>query len=133
MRWWERDGRVIGQIGRIHFEAELLPGRVSTGLNPRTLYKGGGRLVRLRIDEAGRGIALYQRGWRYGRRKHLAIIRRVVDLLDGRQALDARREAARQRRLPQELARPSVLAGLFQLHVVTVGGGGVDRCRVAFR
>jgi hypothetical protein len=75
---------VEGTFGRYDFRAELAAGPVSQGLDPRTLRKGGGRLVRLEILERGVPVAVYRRGWRYGRRRYGPVIARVARLLDGR-------------------------------------------------
>lgn len=91
-----RDGVMWGEVGSYLWEARLARGPVSYGLDPRTLYKGYGRIVqlalyeKLRADGDGtiphvthRKVASYNAGWLYGRKKHLAIIRRVVHFLEG--------------------------------------------------
>ncbi len=88
-RRFEQDGVIAGHIGHYGFDARLTQGRVSYGLNHRTLYKGDGRIAQLRIWRFGRSgeivtLALYDRGWRFGRIEHLGIVRRLVQALDGR-------------------------------------------------
>ncbi len=88
-RRFEQDGVIAGHIGHYGFHARLTQGRVSYGLNHSTLYKGGGRIAQLRIwrfDRSGEMItlALYDRGWRFGRLEHLNVVRRLVQALDGR-------------------------------------------------
>lgn len=88
-RRFEQDGVIAGHIGRYGFQARLTQGPVSYGLNHRTLYKGQGRIAQLRLwrfDRSGEMVtlALYDRGWRFGRLEHLGIVRRLVQVLDGR-------------------------------------------------
>jgi len=88
-RGFEQDGLIAGHLGRYGYEARLTCGPVSYGLNRRTLYKGEGRIARLKIwhfDRRGElvTLALYDHGWRFGRLRHLRIVRRLVTALDGR-------------------------------------------------
>ncbi len=88
-RRFEQDGVIAGHIGRYGFNARLTRGPVSYGLNHRTLYKGDGRIAQLRIwrfDRTGEMVtlALYDRGWRFGRLENLHLVRRLVQVLDGR-------------------------------------------------
>lgn len=88
-RRFEQDGIIAGHIGRYGFHARLTQGPVSYGLNHHTLYKGHGRIAQLRIwrfDARGDQVtlALYDRGWRYGRLENLGLVRRLVEVLDGR-------------------------------------------------
>ncbi len=88
-RRFEEDGVIAGHLGKYGFHARLTQGRVSYGLNQRTLYKGGGRIAQLRIwrfDRRGEMVtlALYDRGWRFGRIENLGVVRRLVQALDGR-------------------------------------------------
>ncbi|MDA8344386.1 MAG: hypothetical protein M0Z66_02760 [Thermaerobacter sp.] len=88
-RRFEEDGVVAGHLGRYGFMARLTRGPVSYGLNRSTLYKGRGRIAQLRIwrfDHSGEVeiLALYDKGWQYGRLQHLRVVRRLVDTLDGR-------------------------------------------------
>lgn len=79
---FDRDNRRSGRVGSIFYEVELSRAPVSYGLNVRTLYKGGGRISRLSLWREKRGckerLALYARGWRYGRKKHLGAVLKVV-------------------------------------------------------
>ncbi|MCL5039354.1 MAG: hypothetical protein M1299_05960 [Firmicutes bacterium] len=91
-----RDGLVTGEAGSFLWEARLARRPVSYGLDSITLYKGSGRIVQLalyekmRADPADGGIyhvthrkvAAYNAGWLYGRKRHLAIIRRIVNFLE---------------------------------------------------
>ena len=88
-RRFEEDGVVAGHFGRYGFHARLTQGPVSYGLNQHSLYKGHGRIAQLRIWQFDRSgamvtLALYDRGWRFGRRQHLGVVRRLVEVLDGR-------------------------------------------------
>lgn len=88
-RRFEEDGVVAGHLGQYGFMARLTRGPVSYGLNRATLYKGKGRIAQLRIWQFGMAgeiqtVALYDKGWQYGRMPHLRIVRRLVDTLDGR-------------------------------------------------
>ena len=88
-RSFEQDGIVAGHLGRYGYHARLTRGPVSYGLNRRTLYKGQGRIAQLRIwhfDRSGAMVTLvlYDRGWRFGRLRHLGLVRRLVQVLDGR-------------------------------------------------
>lgn len=83
-----RDGVVHGECGGLRWEARLTRGPVSYGLNPATLYKGGGRIARLvlyqpipgtRLD---RKVAAFDKGWQFGRQQHLSALRRVVTYLE---------------------------------------------------
>lgn len=82
-----RDGLVRGELGRYRWEARLTRGPVSYGLNPETLLKGSGRIARLVLYEQipgmrhGRKVAAFERGWQFGRKEYLALIRRVVSYL----------------------------------------------------
>lgn len=84
------EGYVRGELGSYIYEARLTRGTVSYGLDPDSLYKGWSRLARLVIyqkltgDPEGptRKLASYDRGWHFGRQKHLALVRRVVRQLD---------------------------------------------------
>ncbi|HYF96355.1 MAG TPA: hypothetical protein VD969_29460 [Symbiobacteriaceae bacterium] len=83
-----RDGIMRGECGRYRWEARMARGPVSYGLDPATLYKGPGRIVRLVLYEelsrsgAGHKVAAFDRGWLYGRKEHLAIVQRVVRYLE---------------------------------------------------
>lgn len=83
-----RDGLLRGACGAYQWEARLTRGPVSYGLDPRTLYKGGGRIARLILYEAipgsalQRKVAAYDRGWLFGRKVYLPILYRVVDYLE---------------------------------------------------
>jgi hypothetical protein len=83
----ERDGLVLGEVGRFRWEARLARGPVSYGLNPETLYKGTGRIARLILFEPlpgsarGRKVAAFEKGWLFGRKEHLGMIRKVVAYL----------------------------------------------------
>jgi hypothetical protein len=83
-----RDGVMQGTCGPYHWEARMARGPVSYGLDPHTLYKGGGRIVRLVLYEqlAGtrRKVAAYDRTWQFGRKEHLATIERLVRYLERR-------------------------------------------------
>lgn len=77
-----------GRLGSIAWEARLTARPVSYGLNPRTLLKGQGRVARLVLYQSiGRAkvphkLAVYDRGWHFGRKRHLALIQRVVAELE---------------------------------------------------
>lgn len=80
---------MAGHLGRYGFMARMTQGPVSYGLNRGTLYKGSGRIAHLRIWQFDRSggvetLALYDKGWRFGRIRHLRVVRRLVDTLDGR-------------------------------------------------
>lgn len=83
-----RDGLMRGRCGRFQWEARMARGPVSYGLDPATLYKGSGRIVRLVIYEplgarsGGRKVAAYDRNWLFGRKEHLSVIERVVRYLE---------------------------------------------------
>ncbi len=85
-----RDGVIRGEAGPYQWEARLARGPVSYGLDPVTLYKGPGRIARLVLyltlpgTRSRRKVAAFDRGWRFGRKEHLAVIRRVVRYLDRR-------------------------------------------------
>ncbi|HEY3366037.1 MAG TPA: hypothetical protein VGK74_13350 [Symbiobacteriaceae bacterium] len=85
-----RDGLISGELGRYRWEARLTRGPVSYGLDPGTLYKGAGRIARLvlyeRIEGTGcsRKVAAFDRGWIFGRKSHLEVVRRVVAYLADR-------------------------------------------------
>lgn len=89
VRRFEEDGLIAGHLGDYGFMARLTQGPVGYGLNRRTLYKGDGRIAQLRIWSFSRDgqvqiLALYDHGWRFGRMRHLRLVRRMVDVLDGR-------------------------------------------------
>ena len=81
-------GTIRGQTGGYLWEARLSQGPTSYGLNPSTLYKGGGRVARLvlyqRLGAGGsvRKVAVYDRGWRYGRLRHLPAVRHLIRRLE---------------------------------------------------
>lgn len=83
-----RDGLMRGECGAYHWEVRLTRGPVSYGLDPQTLYKGRGRIARLILYEAipgtslQRKVAAYDRGWRFGRQQHIAVLRRVVGYIE---------------------------------------------------
>ncbi|MFZ5822971.1 MAG: hypothetical protein ACOY94_01310 [Bacillota bacterium] len=85
-----RDGVVQGECGPYRWEARLTRGPVSYGLDPATLYKGQGRVARLILYEAITGtglqrkVAAYNRGWQYGRKEYLGVVKRVVTYLEAR-------------------------------------------------
>jgi hypothetical protein len=84
-----RDGVMRGECGHYRWEARMARGPVSYGLDPQTLYKGSGRIVRLVLFEAlassaARKVAAYDRGWQYGRKEHFTAIQRVVRYLERR-------------------------------------------------
>lgn len=73
-----------GRFGTISWEARVAAGPVSYGLNPNTLLKGRGRVARLVVyqhigrQELPHKVAVYDRGWHFGRKQHLPIIQRVM-------------------------------------------------------
>lgn len=81
-------GQLSGSLPGYRWEAYVARGPVSHGLDPRTLYKGQGRIVRLLLyaplgpTGPWRKAAAYQRGWLFGRKQHLSAIRDVVKRLD---------------------------------------------------
>lgn len=83
-----RDGLIRGDLGRYSWEARMTRGPVSYGLDPATLYKGRGRIARLALYErigatrATRKVAMFDRGWQFGRKEHLAILERIVHYLE---------------------------------------------------
>lgn len=83
-----RDGVMRGEVGRYRWEARMTRGPVSYGLDPASLYKGYGRIVRLVVYEelaprgACRKVAAFDRGWSFGRKEHLSVIERVVRYLE---------------------------------------------------
>lgn len=83
-----RDGLLRGRLGPYEWEARITRGPVSYGLDPRTLYKGTGRIARLvlwqRIPGTNlfRKAAAFDKGWLFGRKAHLAAVERVVQYLD---------------------------------------------------
>jgi hypothetical protein len=83
-----RDGLMQGTCGAYRWEARMTRGPVSYGLDPESLYKGGGRIVRLVLYErlAGtyRKVAAFDRAWHFGRKEHLCTIERVVGYLERR-------------------------------------------------
>lgn len=94
----ERDGSLRGEAGHYLWEARLARRPIVDGLDPSSLYKGYGRIIRLVIFErlaetqeslAGgqrpwlfRKVASYDRGWHFGRRRHLPVIRKIVQHLE---------------------------------------------------
>lgn len=85
-----RDGLLRGDAGGLVWEARLARGPVSYGLDAATLYKGRGCIARLVLLEpipgsrVQRRVALFDRGWRFGRREYLPVIKRVVSYLERR-------------------------------------------------
>jgi hypothetical protein len=82
-----RDGLMRGEAGRYQWEARMARGPVSYGLDPASLYKGHGRIVRLVVYEqlargASRKVAAFDRNWLFGRKEHLSVIERVVRYLE---------------------------------------------------
>lgn len=83
-----RDGLLRGEAGPFRWEARLARGPVSFGLNPRTLYKGGGRVARLilyrQVGESActRKVAAFDGGWQFGRKAHLPLLARIVAFLE---------------------------------------------------
>lgn len=88
-------GVVGGRFGRYRWVARLGRKPLSYGLNPETLYKGGGRVARLVLYEpAGvtasgepvlRKVAAYNGqtgGWQFGRKRHLAVLVPLVRSLE---------------------------------------------------
>lgn len=81
-------GAFSGVTGGLKWEAYLANGPVSYGLDPATLYKGRGRIVRLVLyapvpgTTAWRKVASYHRGWVFGRTRHLPVLRTVVSRLE---------------------------------------------------
>lgn len=79
---------ITGRDGDYHWEVRLARREVCDGLNPRTLYKGGGRIVRLVLYRPvgpwglRRKVAAFDRGWHFGRLAHLSLIRRIVAEVD---------------------------------------------------
>ncbi|MGE5589612.1 MAG: hypothetical protein ACM3ZA_03125 [Bacillota bacterium] len=104
MAWWEwalatnehargraHTGNAVtrqGWLGGVAWEARVTVRPVSYGLNPRTLLKGQGRVARLVVyQQIGRAqvphkLAVYDRGWRYGRKRHLVLIQRIMSELE---------------------------------------------------
>ncbi|BDG61398.1 hypothetical protein caldi_24880 [Caldinitratiruptor microaerophilus] len=94
--WWKaapvatprRAGHVEGILGSYRWEAFLARAPVSYGLDTATLYKGSGRIVRLALyarlpgTRLWRKVAAYHRGWLFGRRRYLDVLRRVVDEIE---------------------------------------------------
>ncbi|MGE5675084.1 MAG: hypothetical protein ACM3XM_14610 [Mycobacterium leprae] len=84
-----RDGMVRGEFGGYRWEARLTRGPVSYGLDPASLYKGYGQVARLVLhqriggSQSYRKVAAFDHGWLFGRKEHLAAIRRVVHYLVG--------------------------------------------------
>lgn len=94
----ERDGTLRGEVGQYLWEARLARKPIIDGLDPSSLYKGYGRIIRLVVFEklaeteeglAGghrpwlfRKVASYDRGWYFGRRRHLPVIQRIVQHLE---------------------------------------------------
>jgi hypothetical protein len=83
-----RDGLMRGEFGAFSWEARLTRGPVSYGLDPATLYKGKGRIARLILYEAipgtkhQRKVAVYDRGWQFGRRPYEGVLKRIVTFLE---------------------------------------------------
>ena len=83
-----RDGLVRGESGGFRWEVRLARGPVSYGIDPETLYKGQGRVARLVLyaPVGGTGlhrkVAAFDRGWLFGRKEHLTVIRRIVAYLE---------------------------------------------------
>jgi hypothetical protein len=83
-----RDGTVEGEAGSFCWEARLARAPVSYGLNPKTLYKGRGRVARLVLYERlpGTGlrqkVAAYNQGWLFGRQAHAPLLSRLVRYLE---------------------------------------------------
>ena len=82
-----RDGLMRGRCGGIIWEARMARGPVSYGLEPQSLYKGQGRIVRLVLYEALaagtlRKVAAFDRGWQFGRKEHVGVVQRVVRFLE---------------------------------------------------
>lgn len=94
--WWKaasvsvpvRTGHVEGQWGNYRWEAFLARAPVSYGLDSVSLYKKGGRIVRLALyarlpgTRLWRKVAAYHRGWLFGRKRYLAVIRQVVSQIE---------------------------------------------------
>lgn len=83
-----RDGVMKGECGPYRWEARLTRGPVSYGLDPKTLYKGEGRIARLVLYEAipgtalSRKVAAYDRGWHFGRTQYMPILKQVAVYLE---------------------------------------------------
>lgn len=88
-------GVVWGRIGRYTWEARLGRKALSYGLNPQSLYKGGGRVARLVLyeqvavaangDPVLRKVAAYNGqagGWLFGRKRHLQVLWPLVRALE---------------------------------------------------
>lgn len=88
-------GVIGGRYGRYRWVARLGRRPLSYGLNPDTLYKGGGRVARLVLYEpAGitatgeqvlRKVAAFNGqtgGWQFGRKRHLDILEPLVRSLE---------------------------------------------------
>ncbi|MHB9144844.1 MAG: hypothetical protein ACYC5Y_05860 [Symbiobacteriia bacterium] len=77
-----------GRFGTVSWEARVAASPVSYGLNPSTLLKGRGRVARLVVyqhigrQEVPHKLAVYDRGWHFGRKRHLPIIQRVMAELE---------------------------------------------------
>ena len=77
-----------GRIGGFRYEARLARAPVSYGLNPRSLYKGQGRITALSLfaphpgTSLERRVARYAGGWIFGRQHHLALLAKLVSRLD---------------------------------------------------
>lgn len=81
-------GACGGTVEGYRWEAYLAREPVSYGLNPQTLYKGEGRIVRLELlapvaGRVWRRVAVYNRGWVFGRKAYLPVLARLVRELDG--------------------------------------------------
>ncbi len=82
-------GWVAGEWQGYGYVARLCAGPVSYGIDPATLYKGYGRVATLTLYErlapgAGgmRRVARFEGGWRFGRRRHVALLRALVEILE---------------------------------------------------
>lgn len=88
------EGFVTGEMTGYLWEARLCNGPVSYGIDPVTLYKGYGRIAYLALYErlgdgaaARRRVAVFDRGWWYGRRRHLSLLADLVRSLDAPAAI----------------------------------------------
>lgn len=88
-------GIVRGRYGRFTWEARVGRQPLSYGINPESLYKGGGRIARLVLYEptghtpAGepvmRKVAAFNGqagGWLFGRKRHLRVLGPLVRSLE---------------------------------------------------
>jgi len=81
--------QMCGQFLTLAYSAWLGPEPLDCGLNPVTLYKGGGRIVQLTLYErlapglgGLRRVAHYNQGWRFGRRRYGALLALLVESLE---------------------------------------------------